>query len=161
MVKLARKTGASCVTVDGETASSNGVLSGGFVNKERGKMALWQKYKTATKSLEEEEKELAEVETAMAELGRNLDRMTKEIEEAREKSRRIEVTLSTIDLGSNDAEIQLEQAVTQLASMQWQLTSLGTEKSRLQAEEKQEMRKSLTAEERRRCEELVKEIQKA
>jgi hypothetical protein len=38
VVRLVRETGFDCITLDGEKGSAKGVLSGGYINKERSKM---------------------------------------------------------------------------------------------------------------------------
>ena len=52
MVRLARSTGLDCVSMEGEKGSSKGVLSGGYINEERSKMAAFAKYGKSRSELE-------------------------------------------------------------------------------------------------------------
>ena len=45
VVQMARSTGRDCITLEGDTSSSKGVLAGGYLDKEKSRMAGWRKYR--------------------------------------------------------------------------------------------------------------------
>ena len=164
VVRLARETGVDCVTPDGERGSSKGVLSGGYVNREKGRMVNYARYREASRVVQELGQEVRGLEERQEELGRKLGEAVSYIEKTKEGVRRNEAVLSELDVKQQQDETrrlreQVREADSRLAVMEKERKLLELNCRELEDERGEEMESQLTEEQREQSDQVVRRIQ--
>merc|ERR1719370_2703985 len=90
VVQMARSTGRDCVTLEGDKSSAKGVLAGGYLDKEKSRMAGWIKYKQSCGKVQELKDQLSRLGTQRDDLIKSEGWCTSKIEEVQRSVRLME-----------------------------------------------------------------------
>merc|ERR1719234_2554158 len=165
VVQMARSTGRDCITLEGDTSSSKGVLAGGYLDKEKSRMAGWRKHRKLCGKVQNLKDQLSRlgiqrdgllksesrVAEKMEEVQRNVREMEAEVLEMEEKLR--------VEGTSRELRSLVRAGEEQLGRLVSELRVLRHSAEELESELNSEMNSQITAEEKKRCEELTREIE--
>lgn len=164
VVRLSRETGFDCITLDGERGSSRGVLSGGYINRDKSRMVNFTRYSDSVLKAENMKNQVKQLEVDREDAGRRMDAVVVDIEkvkvEVRWRDDRVSELVCGLRQGESDRVNDLvRQAETRLHQMRKELKLLLAGQRELQAEVTVEMNSQLTEDDREKCEQLTKQIQ--
>ena len=166
MVELAREINCDCVTLNGDKGSSKGVLSGGYINKDKSKMKNFSRLRELNVEKDQHSEGLKILESEMVRTASTLDKIAGNI-----NTEKVRLDKAESDQGRLSSEctalrkIIFESKET-LRSLREKTTTLSQElgllketKTGLQAEKEEEMNSQLATQEKNDLEKLASAIE--
>ena len=167
VVQMARSTGRDCVTLEGDKSSAKGVLAGGYLDKERSRMAGWMKYRDSCGKVHELKDQLNRLVMTRDGLFKSEASVAQKIEGVQREVREMEAEVLEMEdrlrMEGSSRELRslLREGEEQLGRLTNELRDLRRSVEELESERGLEMNSQLTAEEKERCEELTRKIEQA
>merc|ERR1719234_2100103 len=93
VVQMARSTGRDCITLEGDTSSSKGVLAGGYLDKAKSRMAGWRKYRKLCGKVQDLKDQLSRLGIQRDGLLKSESRVAEKMEEVQRNVREMEAEL--------------------------------------------------------------------
>ena len=162
VVQMAKVTGRDCITLEGDKSSCKGVLTGGYLDKEKSRLGGWVKYRGASLVVEELKDQLKQFGIQREDLIKSERRAVQKMEEVLRYVRQKESDLSEMEerlrTGGTSRELRslVRLGEEQLGRLRRELRLLGQGVEELEAEVGAEMNSQITQEEKERCEELTR-----
>ena len=165
--KVARKTGLDCVTLDGDKGSSKGVLSGGYLDRKKNKMILYENFMNAKSKLEEERDNEDQLVEELAELHQELRQVNKMIHQNQAKLivdeknlHGIKSSLKYTSRQRNELFSQCIESRKLCSAAETRLTILERDCDGLRREMGEDLHSQMTEENKSRFDNTVKQLQK-
>merc|ERR1719234_1857376 len=165
VVQMARSTGRDCITLEGDTSSSKGVLAGGYLDKEKSRMAGWRKYRKLCGKVQGLKDQLSRLGIQRDGLLKAESRVAEKMEEEHRTVREMEAEVFEmeerlrVEGTSRELRSLARAGEEQLGRLVGELRVLRHSAEELESELRMEMNSQITPEEKVRCEELTREIE--
>eukprot|EP00092_Neocalanus_flemingeri_P039072 GFUD01042533.1.p1 GENE.GFUD01042533.1~~GFUD01042533.1.p1 ORF type:complete len:863 (+),score=306.67 GFUD01042533.1:271-2589(+) len=165
-VRLARTSSLDCITLDGEKSSSKGVLSGGYISRERSKMANYTRYQTAVGKHADVVQEIEQGEEEIGRLEEELGLVSGEVERNQNLLARYESILGKLVANikvmlddDKDLERKCLEEDLRRGKMITDQKLMEATLSGFRQELEVDINSQLTLEEKHKCDILVKKIE--
>ena len=162
-VQMARSTGRDCITIEGDKSSNKGVLTGGFLDKDKSRMGVWVKYRNTSAKVQKLKDQLSRLGIQRDGFMKSEAEVAQRVEEEKRRVRKMEAEVLEMSAEGTSREIRplVREGDEQLGRLVSELRLLGRSSEKLESELGMEMNSQITSEEKERCEELTREIENA
>ena len=166
-VKIARRTGLDCVTLDGEKGSGKGVLSGGWVDKSKNNLLCYENFSNAKAALDDLDQQLSSIADDLSQLDTERRNVIRGLRDSNNKilinEGKLTEAKSCLERFQAERNLLFAQCIDTeklVTKVQTSLKLIETSCAHLRRELDEDLNSQMTQEYQARFEDIVKKLQK-